>query len=155
MNARTIVRLALLVLVLNLIRYLVGGPIEGATIMEPMHRVMPEHPGVFDNDFTAADFATSLGYNYVMWFAVALGFHFMHPSLRGGWIVRSLKAHAVMCLFFVGLAAVYMNHYADSIKPFYVWSMVDAVIIFTLVGFATGLLYPRFFRGVALRSPSR
>jgi hypothetical protein len=136
-------RLLLLVFLLNGIRYVVGGAIEAGTIMEPMHRVMPQYPEVFDNQFSSTDFAVSLGYNFSMWFAVALAFHLMHPSLPGGWMRKSLLGYGVMCLFFVSLAAVYMNHYTDPIKPFYAWSMVDALIVFTVVGVANGLLYPR------------
>jgi hypothetical protein len=147
----TLLRLLLLVLVLNVVRYVIGGPIEGVTIMEPMHRVMPDYPEVFDTEFSSTDFAISLAYNFMMWFAVALAFHLMHPSLPGGWMKKSLLAHAVMCLFFVSLAAVYMNHYTDPIRPFYAWSMVDALIVFTVVGVANGLLYPRL---VAARATS-
>jgi hypothetical protein len=40
-------RLLPLVLLLNLVRYLLGGPIESVTIMRPMHSVMPRYPEVF------------------------------------------------------------------------------------------------------------
>jgi hypothetical protein len=142
---RTFAKLLGLVLVLNLVRYTVGGAIESVTIMESMHRVMPLYPEVFDTEFTSEDFANSLAYNYVMWFAVALAFHLMHPSLPGGWLRKSLLGHAVMGLFFVGLAAVYMNHFTAPVKPFFTWSMVDAVIVFSVVAVANALLYPRFF----------
>lgn len=138
-------RLFLLVVVHNVVRYVIGGPIESVTIMEPMHRVMPQFPEVFDTDFTSTDFAISLGYNFMLWFSAALAFHLMQPSLPGGWLRKSLAGYGVLCLFFVSLAAVYMNHYTDAVKPFYAWSMVDAVIVFAVVGTANAFLYPRFF----------
>lgn len=139
-----LLRLLALTVVLNLVRYFVGGPIEGITIMEPMHRVMPLYPEVFDNDFTSTDFAISLGYNFMLWFSAAAVFHLMHPALKGGMLLKSLKSYGLMCLFFVSLAAVYMNHYVDAVKPFYFWSMVDALIVFTVVALANALLYPLF-----------
>ena len=66
----TALKLIALVVLLNVVRYLVGGFIEGFTIMEPMHRVMPLYPDTFDNDFTGRDFAFSFLYNYLMWFWV-------------------------------------------------------------------------------------
>lgn len=148
-----LLKLLVLVLILNLVRYLAGGPIEGLTIMEPMHRVMPRFPEVFDTQFSGADFAISLGYNYMLWFTATAVFHLMHPALKGGMLLKSLKSFGLMCLFFISLAAVYMNHYTDAVKPFYFWSMVDALIVFTLVAVANALLYPWFFpeadRGVS------
>lgn len=143
---KTFLKLIVLTLLLNLVRYFVGGPIEAVTIMEPMHKVMPMFPDVFDNDFATADFVRSLFYNYVMWFAAALGFHLMVPSLKGHIFVKSFAGYGVMCLFFIGLAAVYMNHYVDSVKTFYVWSMIDALIVFSVVAAANALLYPLFFK---------
>ncbi|REJ79359.1 MAG: hypothetical protein DWQ47_01060 [Acidobacteria bacterium] len=143
---KTVLKLIGLVIVLNLVRYFVGGPIEGFTIMEPMHRVMPMYPNTFDNDFTSADFAISLVYNYLMWFWAAVVFHLIHPQLKGPFWWKSLQGYWLMGLFFCSLAAVYMNHYVDAIKPFFIWSMVDAAIVFTVVGFANALFYPLFFR---------
>lgn len=130
---------------LNLVRYLIGGPIEGVTIAEPMHRVMPEHPEVFNTAFGPGDFAVSLAYNFMLWFAAALGFHLMEPRLRGGMLAKSFQGYGVMWLAYVSLAAIYMNHYTAAVRPFYLWSMVDAVIIFTVVAVANAVLYRRFF----------
>ena len=136
----------LLVVLLNVVRYLVGGVIESFTIMEPMHRPMELYPEVFDNDFTSADFAMSFGYNYAMWLAVALGFHFMHPSITGGWLRRSCLAHAIMCMFFMSLAAVYMNHYQGEMRDFYFYSILDGPIVFSVVALANAWLYPWVMR---------
>lgn len=147
---KTIAKLAALVVVLNVVRYTVGGFLESFTIMEPMHRVLPRYPEVFDVDFSTTDFATSLVYNYLMWFWAAVAFHLLLPVLRGPLWVRSLKSYGLMAAFFISLAAVYMNHYVAAVKPFYVWSMVDALILFPLVGLANAVVYPWFFRERAM-----
>ena len=45
-TVKTIAKLAGLVVVLNVVRYTVGGFIEGFTIMEPMQRPQPASPPV-------------------------------------------------------------------------------------------------------------
>lgn len=142
----TFLKLLVLALLLNVVRYFVGGPIEAVTIMESMHRVMPDYPDIFDNEFSNADFARSLGYNFVMWFSALLGFHLMAPAIKANMLVKSFAGFGVMCLFFISLAAVYMNHYTAALKPFYIWSMVDAIIVFSVVALANAFLYPLFFR---------
>ena len=59
-------------------------------------------------------------------------------------LVRSLKSYGLMALFFIALAAVYMNHYVEPIRSFYRWSMVDACIVFAVVAAANAYLYPWF-----------
>lgn len=142
---KTALKLILLVVLLNLIRYLIGVPIEGITIMEPMHRVMPEYPRCFNNDFTGQDWASSLFYNFMLWFSITWIFHVAHPALAGSWIARSLKIFGLGCLFFISLAAIYMNHYVPDIRTFYQYSMLDALILYPLLGLANGVLYPRIF----------
>jgi phosphatidylglycerophosphate synthase len=121
-------------------------PIENAVLMEPMHRIMPIYPAVFDVDFTTRDLVISLFYNYMMWFSATLVFHVAHPSMSGAMWLRSLKVFGLMMMFFCSLAAIYMNHYTTEFRAFYVWSMVDAMILFPIVGLANGLIYPLFFR---------
>ncbi|MDX1618765.1 MAG: hypothetical protein R3224_08265 [Balneolaceae bacterium] len=135
-----------MVLLLNLVRYVVGGPIEGLVLMEPMHAVMPQYPDVFDTDFSSTDFAISLFYNFMLWLTAAWMFYLAHPAFKGSMVVKSLKVFGLMGLFFISLAAIYMNHYTADIKTFYLYSMLDAVILFPLVGLANGLLFPRIFR---------
>ena len=81
-----------------------------------------------------------------MWFVAAVVFHLLNPVLTGSIWVRSLKSYMLMAAFFISLAAVYMNHYTAGIQPFYLWSMVDALIVFPVVALANAVLYPRFFR---------
>lgn len=141
----TFLKLIGLTLCLNVVRYVIGGPIEAVTIMEPMHRIMPLYPDVFDNDFTTRDFAISLGYNFMLWFSAVLAFHVAQPALTGTMLIRSAKMFGVLLLFFCSLAAIYMNHFVDAVKPFWFWSIIDALIIFPLLALANGLLYPRLF----------
>lgn len=150
---KTFLKLFLLVLLLNIIRYLVGGFIEGFTIMEPMHRVMPVFPEVFDNNFTSTDFYISLGYNFMMWFTATWVFHLLHPVLNGHFMIKSFKVFGLMCLFFCAVAAIYMNHFTSTVKPFFAWSMLDALIVFSIVALANGFLYPLFFKPGKLSLP--
>ena len=145
MNLKLIAKFLLLVVLLNVVRYLVGGMIEAGTIMEPMHAPLPLFPEVFDNDFTTADLARSFFYNFMLWLSAAWFFHLLNPVLKGNIWVRSFKAYGLSCLSFISLAAVYMNHYTDAVKPFYFWSMVDALIVFTVVAAANALIFPRLF----------
>lgn len=136
----------MLVLLLNLVRYLIGGPLEALFVVENMHAVIPQFPEVFDNDFSNTDFVISLGYNFMLWLTATWMFYLAHPALKGNYIIKSLKVFGLMGLFFVSLAAVYMNHYTDAVKPFYLYSMLDAVILFPIVGVANGVLFPRFLK---------
>lgn len=143
---KTVLKFLGLVVLLNIIRYFIGGPIEALVLMEEMHAVIPQYPEVFDNDFSTLDFSISLFYNFILWLTATWVFYIAHPQLQGSFIIKSLKIFGLMGLFFVSLAAVYMNHYTAEIKPFYLYSMLDAVILFPLVGIANGLLFPRIFK---------
>jgi len=140
------IRFLLYVLVLNLARYLIGIPIEQLTIAEPMHRVIPLYPDVFNANFGSSDFIISLFYNFCLWLSVALVFHLTHPVFSGPAIWRSLKVFGLMLFFYISLAAVYMNHYVDAVKPFYLYSMVDGILMFLLVGVVNGVIYRFFFK---------
>lgn len=144
---RTALKLLLLTLVLNLVRYLVGGPIEAAVLAEPMHRAMALYPEVWNSEFSGTDFLVSLGYNFALWFVVVVQVHLMRESLPGPGIVRSLLGFGLAMLAFMALAAVYMNHFVAESRAFFAWSVVDALILFPLLGLAHGLLHPLLFRG--------
>lgn len=143
---KTVFKFLGLVLLLNIVRYFIGGSIEALVLMEEMHAVMPQYPEVFDTDFSTRDFIISLFYNFMMWLTAAWVFYIAHPQVKGNFIIKSLKIFGLMGLFFVSLAAVYMNHYTADIKTFYLYSMLDAVILFPLVGVANGLLFPKLFK---------
>ena len=100
-----------------------------------------------------ADFMISLGYNFMLWLTATWVFYLSHTALKGGYIIKSLKIFGLMGLFFISLAAVYMNHYTEAVQPFYLYSMLDALILFPIVGVANGLLFPRFFKEEVHLSP--
>ena len=143
---KTLLKFLLLVVILNVVRYLVGGPIEAIFVVEGMHGVMPQFPSAFNLDFSGTDFAISFFYNFMLWFAAAAVFYVAYPALKGHFVVRSLKVFGLMLLFFISLAAIYMNHYVDAVKTFYLYSMLDALILFPIVGIANGLIFPKLFR---------
>ena len=143
---KTFAKLVVLVVLLNIIRYIIGGPIESFTIMEPMHQPMIEYKDCFNSDFTNIDWASSFFYNFLVWFCAAWIFHLAQHSVSGNMIVKSFKIFGIALLFFISISAVFMNHYIEGIRTFYRFGMIDAVITFSIVALANGLLYPRFFR---------
>ena len=143
---KTAVKLIGLVVLLNIIRYLVAGPLEAGTIMGPMHQPMNEYPDCFNLSFTTIDWVSSFFYNYMVWFVATWVFYLTRNQVSGSYIVRSFKIYGIMCLFFISLTAVYMNHYVDGIRIFYRYAMLDALITYSIVALANGLLFPRFFK---------
>ncbi len=82
----------------------------------------------------------------MMWLTAEWVFVLIEPRLRGNSVLKSLKVYGMMLLSFCSVSAIYMNHYRHP-KWFYVWNMLDAVIVFTIVALANVILYPWFFRG--------
>ena len=143
-NHMTYLKLFLYTILLNILRYFPGGFIESYTIFKPMHQPMEQYPDCFG--FTAQDFPSSYAYNFLMWLSVILIFHIAHTSLKGKMIYRSIFIFALCFLFFASLSAIYMNHYIHGIRTFYVYSMLDGVILFSLLGIINGYVYPLFFK---------
>jgi hypothetical protein len=141
----TFLRLLVLIVILNVIRYLVAGPIETFLILPSLFGQMEANPGYFNNTFTAVDWVTSYFYNFMMWACAAWAFHIMQPALKGGWYAKSYKAFGLTWLFFASVSAIYMNHYSHS-KAFYVFNVLDAVIAFFVVAVANAYLYPRIVK---------
>lgn len=131
---------------LNILRYYPGSWIETYTLFEPMHQPMVNYPDCFG--FTEKDFPSSLIYNFMMWFSVIILFHIGHHTLKGSILIRSIIIFGICCLFFVSLAAVYMNHYTEGIRVFYRYSMLDGIILFSFLGIINGFLYPKFFPSI-------
>ena len=138
----------LLVILLNLVRYFVGGPIEGLLIVERVFNAMAESPSYFNTQFTTFDWVTSFFYNFMIWLTCTWVYAKMHHSFRGNPVVKSLQVYGLMFLFFASVSAVYMNHYSHP-KDFYIYNILDGLVVFPIVAVANGLLYPRFFRGDA------
>lgn len=138
-------KLILLCILLNLLRYYVIGFLEGLVIMGPLWESMQKNISYFNTDFATIDWVTSYFYNFVMWFTVTVAFHKVHPHLRGSMPVKSLKVYGFFVIVFASISAIYMNHYSHS-KDFYLYSILDAVLVFSLLGLANGFLYPWMFR---------
>jgi len=139
---KTLIRFFALVLLLNVIRYGVVGPLESVLIFPGLFGAMEASPDYFNTSFTRMDWVTSYGYNFGMWAVATWVFHLLRPVLTGGDVVASLKAFGIMWLMFASVSAIYMNHYSHP-HDFYVWNIVDGLLAFGLLGLANGLLYRR------------
>ncbi len=131
--------------VLNILRYYVFGFIEGVFVMGPLFAAMEQSKEYFNTDFKTIDWVTSYFYNFVLWFVITIAFHVVHPRLTGNTVLRSLKVYGLMLVMFASVSAIYMNHYSHP-KDFYIYNILDSVLIFPLVGIANGFLYPLFFK---------
>ena len=140
----TFIKLLFHTIILNILRYIPGGLIESYTIFEPMHRPMEQYPDCFG--FSSNDLPSSYFYNFAMWFCVVLIFHIAHKALTGKLILRSLIIFGLCFLFFASLAAIYMNHYNSDIRTFYLYSILDGLLLFLFLGIVNGFLYPVFFK---------
>ena len=138
-------KLVLLCVALNLLRYFLFGFLEGVMIMGPLMAAMEQSKTYFNTDFQTIDWVTSFFYNFVMWFVVTVAFHFSRPHLKGHIVTRSLKVYGLMLIMFASISAIYMNHYSHP-KDFYLYNILDSIIVFPLVGLANAFLYPLFFR---------
>jgi len=138
----TVLRFLVLVVLLNVVRYLVAGVIEQALVLPHLFGAMAESPEYFRTQFATWDWVTSYLYNFVMWGVAAWVFHLLRPVLKGGDVVTSLKSFGLMWLMFAAVSAIYMNHYSHP-RDFYLWNILDAVIAFATVAVANGLLYRR------------
>lgn len=141
-------KLLLLCVILNLLRYFVIGFFEGLVIMGPLFSSMEKNISYFNTNFETIDWITSYFYNFMMWLSVTVAFHKVHPHLTGSMPLRSLKVYSFFVVVFASISAIYMNHYSHS-KDFYLYSILDAVLVFLLLGLANGYLYPLLFRRIS------
>ncbi|MBL7994403.1 hypothetical protein JNM05_03440 [bacterium] len=142
---RTFSKLLLLAVLLNVIRYVLGFPIEAFLIFDGMAESMLSSSAYFKNDFLASDWAASYFYNFMMWFVCVWLFHIARPDLRGSDLLKSVRLFGILFLFFASVSAIYMNHYSHP-KEFYYYSIADGLIVFAIVGAANGILYKYFFK---------
>lgn len=141
-----IAKILILTVVLNLVRYSIGGIVERWTVMDPMVSIMSSSAGHFNTSFTRFDWATSYAYNFAMWLVAVVVVHLLWTVLRGSPWRRSFIGFGLMFLMFAAISFIYMNHYSHP-KSFYVYSVLDGMIVYTLVAMAHAILYPRFFQG--------
>ena len=146
----TVIKFLTLVVVLNIIRYVAAGPLEAWLIFEPLFGAMEVSASYFNTNFTTFDWVTSFFYNFMMWLSITWLFFLAEGTLKGSYVVRSLKLYGVAWIFFASLSGVYMNHYSHP-KDFYFFNVLDAAIVFPIVAVANGLLFPRFGLGRSRR----
>lgn len=141
----TLAKLLGLVLILNVVRYVAAAPLEILLVFDGLFGAM-EASECFNTTFTTTDWVTSYFYNFMMWLSITLTFYVAEQGLGGGYVVRSLKVYGICWLFFASVSAIYMNHYSHP-RDFYVFNVLDALVVFPVVAVANGLLYPRFRLG--------
>ncbi len=147
---RRIRKLLLLVFLLNSIRYAVGWPLERLLIQERLAAAMETNSDIFNLQFNAWDWTSFVFINFMIWFLVSVIYVKIEPVVHGHPIRKSLKVYGVMFLFFVAISAFYMNQYSHP-GDFYIYNILDAMLIFLLVAVANGLLHPRLFRTAAVQ----
>ena len=137
-----ILRFLGLVLALNVIRYAGGFLFEPFVIFPGLFGAMAENASYFRTEFETFDWVTSYLYNFLMWLSTAWIYHLARPAIGGSDLLSSLKVFGVLWLNFAAISAIYMNHYSHP-RDFYVWNILDALLVFTLVAIGNGLLYRR------------
>jgi hypothetical protein len=96
----TFFKLLVLVIILNVVRYVLGFPIEAWLFFDGMGVAMERSAAYFNSSFTTFDWVTSYFYNFAMWFVCAWIFHIAHPVMTGHDIVKSLKIFGIPLPFF-------------------------------------------------------
>jgi hypothetical protein len=142
---KTVIRFLVLVVALNVARYVGGFPFERYLIYERLFGAMEQSASYFNTSFTTLDWVTSFFYNFMMWLTATWGFVLIEPRLTGSMMLKSLKVFGLMYLFFASVSAIYMNHYSHP-KGFYIWNILDGGIAFGVVAVVNGFLYPRLFK---------
>lgn len=137
------VRFLALVIVLNVLRYVVGGYlIEPFVIFAGLFAAIESSAEYFNTVYDTFDWVTSYFYNFMMWLTCVWVFHLMRPAIRGSDLVASLKVFGILWVFFASVCAILMNHYSHP-KDFYFWIILDGVLMYALVGLCNGFLYRR------------
>ena len=140
-----VLRFLLLVLLINIVRYIYAFlPVE-QMIFGPLMTAMSASPAYFNSDFSSVDWITSYAYNFVLWFTVTLQYVLLAPHLSGHPVIRSLKVYGIAFLFFASISAIYMNHYSHP-KDFYIWNIADALVVMPFLAVVNGLLAPILLR---------
>lgn len=140
----TFLKVLTLVILLNLLRYAYAYlPIEGS-VFAPLLGAMERSPSYFNTNFTTFDWVTSYFYNFMLWLMITWVYFYLHPVFKGSHIVKSLKIYGIFWMLFASISAIYMNHYSHP-RDFYLWNILDALLVFPFVALANGLLFPRIF----------
>ena len=139
-----IVKLVLYAGLLYLIRLYVIGWLEQLILFGPMHEPMAQYPDCFG--FTEADLPLSHLFNYLIWFSVILIFHLSRMGVQWKVFWHSLLIFGLAYLFYLGIAGAFMNHFNQGIRVFFRYAMLDAFLVFGILGIVNGLSYPYFFK---------
>ena len=140
----TTLKLLLYAAFLYLLRFYGIGLLEQFTFFNAMHQPLQDHPDCFG--FTEADFPLSHLFNYLLWCSVVLLFHLSHKNIQLPMLGKSLLLYGLCLLFFVSLSGIFMNHFNSGIRVFYRYIMLDAVLVFGVLGIINGLTYPIIFK---------
>ncbi|MDH3222995.1 MAG: hypothetical protein OEO23_04700 [Gemmatimonadota bacterium] len=149
----TFIRFLVLVVLLNVIRYVVTPLLETPFIFPRLFAAMEASPEYFNQAFSTWDWITSYAYNFVMWGCATWLFHLLRPVLKGGDVTASFKVFGLVWLLFASVSAIYMNHYSHP-RNFYGWNILDAFLAFGLVALANGILYRRVMGTAAAAGPA-
>ena len=106
-----------------------------------MHQRMKEYPDCFG--FKQSDLPTSYLYDFILWLSVVVIYH---DEIKGKMVFRSFKIFGICCVFFIGLTAVHMIHFKNGIRTFFVYRMIDALILFKFLGIPNRFLYSLFLK---------
>ncbi len=134
-------RFLALVVILNVLRYLVGGVlIEPYLIFPGLFAAMESSASYFNTVYGTFDWVTSYFYNFMMWLSCVWLFHLMRPAIRGSDYTASFKVFGILWIFFASVSTILMNHYSHP-KTFYFWIILDGALIYALVAVCNGFLY--------------
>lgn len=147
---RRVLKLTLLVALLAVVRVVIGHPLERLLLADRIDAAMEANSGYFNTQFSTLDWVTYCFYSFAKWFAVSAIYMKLDGVVHGRPLVRSLKVYGVMFVFFASVSAVYMNQYNHP-GDFYVYKILQGLLIFTLMAFANAWIYPLVFRDYSAR----
>jgi len=148
---RRVLKLTLLVGLLGVIRVAVGHPLVRLLLADRMDAAIEASSGYFNTQFSTLDWVTYCFYSFVKWFSVSALYMKLDGVVHGRPLVRSLKVYGVAFLFFASISAAYMNQYNHP-GDFYIYKIIEGLLIFTLMAFANSWIYPLVFRDYSIYS---
>ncbi len=149
---RRVLKLTLLVALLSVIRLGLGHPLERLLLNDRIDAAILASSGYFNTQFSTLDWVTYCFYSFVKWFSVSALYMKLDSVVHGRPLVRSLKVYGVAFLFFASISAAYMNQYNHP-SDFYIYKILDGLLVFTLMALANTWIYPLVFRDYSVYSP--
>ena len=142
---RRILKFLFLVVLLCVVRFAIGWPLEHFLVHDRLSSVMESDYDIFNWQFSAWNWVVHFFLDFMTWFLISLLYVKMEPVVHGHPIRKSLKVYGVMFLFFSTSSFVYMNHFSRP-GDFFVYTMLDRLLLFTVVAVANGLIHPWIFK---------